>query len=233
MALCSKCGTQVQDGVQFCPSCGQAVNAAQPQPQQPQYPPQQQYQQPPQQQYQQPQQQPQYPPQQQYGQPQQQQPQYPPQQQYGQPQQQYQQPGYPPPPGYYPQGAPQRTPEQEAQNNKIMSILSYCYILVLVPLITGAHKTSQFVKHHVNQGLTLSIGWVGYSIISAILSSVIKVRTVSLWGYGYYSHTPGWLSAILWLLQIPFIILGVMGILNAVHQKADPLPVIGGIKLIK
>jgi hypothetical protein len=28
MAFCGNCGTQVQDGVKFCPSCGQAVGAA-------------------------------------------------------------------------------------------------------------------------------------------------------------------------------------------------------------
>lgn len=38
MAYCTKCGTQVADGVKFCSSCGSPMGAAQPQaaPQQPQ-----------------------------------------------------------------------------------------------------------------------------------------------------------------------------------------------------
>lgn len=33
MAICSKCGAQVNDGVRFCPKCGAAIGgAAQPQP---------------------------------------------------------------------------------------------------------------------------------------------------------------------------------------------------------
>ena len=33
MAYCTKCGTQVADGVKFCTSCGSPMRAAQPQPQ--------------------------------------------------------------------------------------------------------------------------------------------------------------------------------------------------------
>lgn len=50
MAYCTKCGTQVAEGVKFCTSCGTPMGAAQqPQPQQTytQQPQQQQYQQPP------------------------------------------------------------------------------------------------------------------------------------------------------------------------------------------
>ena len=40
MAYCTKCGTEVADGVKFCTSCGSPMGAAQPQaaPQQPQQP---------------------------------------------------------------------------------------------------------------------------------------------------------------------------------------------------
>ena len=59
MAYCTKCGTQVAEGVKFCTSCGAPIGVAQqPQPQQP--PQQQTYQQPQQQSYGQPYQQPPY-----------------------------------------------------------------------------------------------------------------------------------------------------------------------------
>lgn len=41
MAFCSKCGSQVNDGIAFCPQCGAAIGAAAPPPPYPpQYPPQ-------------------------------------------------------------------------------------------------------------------------------------------------------------------------------------------------
>ena len=246
MAICTNCGTQVQDGIAFCPNCSVSLSAAPaPQPQYQQPPQQPQYQQPPPPpQYQPPPAQPpQYqqappPPQPQYQQLPQQPPQYqqaPPQQQYQQqppPQQQYQQPGYPPPPGYTPPVVPGAAPYdyvRDTQENKTMAILSY--LLFFVPLLTGAHKTSPFVKHHVNQGTVIWIGSVGYSIISAILSAVIKVRRY--WGWGYVSVTPSWLTILLWLISVPIFILAVMGIINAATGKTKELPVIGKIVLFK
>jgi len=120
---------------------------------------------------------------------------------------------------------------RDAQENKTMAILSYLYILFVIPLLTGAYKTSPFLKFHVNQGAVLGLIGVGYSILSMILSSVIKVRDV-YWG-AYVSYTPAWLTGILWLLGIPIAILTVMGIINAVNGRMQPLPVIGGVTIIK
>ena len=217
MAACIKCGTQVQDGVQFCPNCGQSMAANQAPPPQQYQPPQQQYQAPPQPQY--------TPPPQQYQQP----PQYaPPQQQYQQPQQ-----GYPPGQGYYPPvtpGAPPQDAARDAQDNKTMAILAY--ILFFIPLLTGAHKTSPFVKYHTNQGTVLCIATVAYSVVSAILRSIIRVP-VRVLGVAAGYYTPVWLSTILMLLSIPFLVLCILGIINAVNGKTQPLPVIGGITIIK
>ena len=218
MAFCNKCGTQVQDGVQFCPSCGQVMGAAPPPPQQ-QYappPPPQQAPPPPPQQYAPPvvpQQAP--PPQQQY--------QQPPQQ--GYPQQQYQQQGYP----------QQQYQANPAQNDKTMSILSYIGFLVLIPILNGAYKTSPTVKFHANQGLVLFLVEVAYSIISGILGAVVRVRrTVTVWGIPTYTYgTPVWLTTILWLISLAFLALAIMGILNAVNARTKQLPVIGQITLLK
>jgi len=117
-----------------------------------------------------------------------------------------------------------------------MAILSYIYILFLVPIIMGLHKTSAFVKFHVNQGIILAIGWVGWTIIGIILTSVIKVsRASSIWGVGYsYRVTPSWLTIIVWLVQLGFCALAVLGILNAVGGKFKGLPVVGDkITIIK
>ncbi|MCL2153064.1 MAG: hypothetical protein FWH57_08930 [Oscillospiraceae bacterium] len=113
-----------------------------------------------------------------------------------------------------------------------MSILSYLHILVLVPILSGAYKASSFVKYHANQGLVLGIAWVGYNILSEILKLVIRVPR---YYFGVYvgQYTPGWLATIFWLLHIPFIVLAIMGIINANNGKAQPLPVIGGFTILK
>jgi len=111
-----------------------------------------------------------------------------------------------------------------------MGILAY--VLFFIPLITGDHKKSPFVKFHTNQGTVLWLASIAYSIISAILSAVIKVRGPGYWGV-YVSYTPVWLSTILWLLSIPFLVLAIMGIINAVNGQTKPLPVIGNITIIK
>ena len=112
-------------------------------------------------------------------------------------------------------------------NNKMMAVFSYLGILLLIPWF--AAPNSKFARFHAKQGLVLCIVDVGYIIISAILSAVIKVET-SFWGVSYRT-TPGWLTAILWLISLPIFALAILGIVNAVKGKAKQLPVIG--KFIK
>jgi uncharacterized membrane protein len=125
----------------------------------------------------------------------------------------------------------QQALQSDAQANKVMAILSY--ILFFVPLLTGDHKKSPFVKHHANQGTVLAIVAIGYSIVSGILRAIIKVP-VSLYGYstGVY-YTPGWLSTILWLISLPILAACIYGIYNAATGKQSYLPVIGKFRIIK
>jgi len=109
-----------------------------------------------------------------------------------------------------------------------MAILSY--IFFFIPLITGAHKKSPYLKFHVNQGAIICIGWYAWAIISIILSAVIKVSSyATVWGvpYAVRSVTPGWLTAILSILNLCFCAMAVLGIINAATGKMKELPVIG------
>ena len=111
-----------------------------------------------------------------------------------------------------------------------MAVLSY--IIFFIPLLIGKHKESPFVKYHVNQGTILGIIAIGYSILSAILSAVIKVERY-IW-YVPVRVTPPWLITVLWLISIPICILCIIGIINAVKGVTKPLPIIGDkIKIIK
>ena len=218
MAFCGSCGTQVQDGIRFCPTCGNdlaaasvAPAAAPPQEQQYQPAPPPPVQAPPP-----PVQAPppiqQAPPQQQW--------QAPPQQQQWQapPQQQWQQPGQQP----YPQ-----PPQNDAEANKGMAILSY--IIFFVPLIAGTHKTSPYVKFHANQGTVLAIFSVVFSIAMAILSAIFAAILVAARAYGIVALVTGLFS----LLGFLPLVLVIIGIINASKGVMKPLPVIGKFNIIK
>ena len=197
MAFCGTCGTKMEDGAKFCPSCGAQTGAApqQAQPQQQTY----QAQQPQQQTYQQPQQQ-----------------SY--QAQQTPPQQQQQGAFYTPP---VVPGAPEQADLNDAQENKTMAILAY--FLFFVPLLMGLHKTSPFVKYHTNQGTVLCIAAVAWGIAYSILSFILAFIPVL-----------GWiLIVIIGLTGLIFPLFIVLGIMNVVNAKMKPLPLIGGISIIK
>ncbi len=70
--------------------------------------------------------------------------------------------------------------DQDFEENKAITILSYLGILCLVPLLLK--KDSRFAKFHAKQGLILTIGWffVGFPFIGWILWAVLTI--FSLWG---------------------------------------------------
>ena len=97
--------------------------------------------------------------------------------------------------------APQE-PKKEAQKNTAMAVVAY--ILFFVPLLTDA-KHDPFVKYHVKQGLVVFL--IGIAV--AVLSPFI------------------WMIS--WILQLGLLVLVVLGIVNALNGKQEPLPVVGGL----
>jgi uncharacterized membrane protein len=132
--------------------------------------------------------------------------------------------------GYVPPimpGAPAQDDIRDAQENKTMAILAY--ILFFVPLLTGAHKTSAFVKYHTNQGTTLFICAAVYGIAESVVLAILRAILWNGYTWGIY----GLLSTVLNILWLAPTVLCVVGILNAVNGRMKPLPVIGGISIIK
>jgi uncharacterized membrane protein len=182
MAFCGNCGTQTQDGVKFCPSCGHTIGAANAQQAA----------------------------------------------QGARTQAGGQAPRYTPP---VVPGAPTQADIRDANDNKTMSILAY--ILFFIPLLTGAHKTSAFAKYHTNQGTVLFIAALALNIILGIVRAIL--RSI-LWNGFYYSGSWGvysTLGTVLGIIGLVPFILCVVGIINAVNGRMKPLPVIGGITIIK
>lgn len=93
--------------------------------------------------------------------------------------------------------------------NKSTALLSYIWILFLIPLFTAPQ--SKFAKFHANQGLVLFICW----IIASILVALPIIR---------------YLSFLLYLCGLGYMVIGIM---NANNGKAKELPFIGKIRILK
>lgn len=106
-------------------------------------------------------------------------------------------------------------------NDKVYGILSYIGILVLVPLLAG--KT-QFARYHANQGLVLFIADI-------ILGVMIGITVGVLGLLGVIGVVLG--SIVSGIFGLCIFVLVIMGIINAANGEMKPLPVIGGITLIK
>ena len=103
-----------------------------------------------------------------------------------------------------------------------------CYIIFFIPLLMGTHKTSPFVKFHVNQGTVLFLLNMAWSIVYFILTAIFTAMLYSgAW------RLAGVLITILGLLWLVPTALSILGIVNAATGKWNPLPVIGKITIIK
>ena len=111
---------------------------------------------------------------------------------------------------------------KDASDNKLMGILAYLGILVLAPILTA--KESKFAMFHANQGVVLILAAIVYGIAYGILGTIL---TVISWRLGAV------FNSIFGLGYLAFLVLMVMGILNANKGEMKELPVIGKFKLLK
>ena len=177
MAYCGKCGTKVDEGVKFCPSCGNPMEA--PFPEQ-------------------------------------------------QAQTQQAQPAGDQNDFSAKIAALNNTADTTAdfdkadiEQNKAMGILAYLGPLVFIPMF--AAKGSKFARFHANQGLTLFIACGAWSIVYSILNWIILAISWRLY----------FISSIIGLCSLVFLVLAVLGIVNAANGRAKELPVIGKFKFLK
>ena len=113
--------------------------------------------------------------------------------------------------------------QSDAQQNKVMGILAYLSWLVIVPWI--AAKESPFARYHTNQGLVLAIVEIAWWILSAILRAI----ATAAYSLGFLAV----IGVISWILGIVFLVFSILGIVNAAKGEMKPLPIIGGIKILK
>ena len=107
--------------------------------------------------------------------------------------------------GYQPQQQAYAPVQSDAQQNKVMGILAYLSWLVIVPL--------------------LAIVEIAWWILSAILTAI----ATAAYSLGFLAV----IGVISWILGIVFLVFSILGIVNAAKGEMKPLPIIGGIKILK
>jgi uncharacterized membrane protein len=111
----------------------------------------------------------------------------------------------------------------DAEKNKGMAILAY--ILFFIPLLTGDHKTSPFVKYHTNQAIVLWLAAIAVFIAFTVLISIFAfVLPWALWRI---------IRIIFYLIRYAPLVLGILGIINAANGQMKPLPLIGKFTILK
>ncbi|PWM47543.1 MAG: zinc ribbon domain-containing protein [Clostridiales bacterium] len=108
-------------------------------------------------------------------------------------------------------------------SDKIMGVLSYIWILVLIPIF--AAPNSSFARFHANQGLVLLLFEIGVSVISAILMAIFS--------WPFFIVFKIIISIFSGLISLGFFALAIYGIVNAVKGEENELPVIGKIRILR
>lgn len=101
-------------------------------------------------------------------------------------------------------------------NEKVFGILAYFGWLVLIPIFAGK---SEFSKFHANQGIVLAIAETALSIVAFVLGFIPVIGAIA--------------SIVIWLADVACLVFAIMGIVSAAQEQMKPLPVIGGIKILK
>jgi uncharacterized membrane protein len=113
-------------------------------------------------------------------------------------------------------------PAKDDSNDVLMGVLAYLGILCLIPLL--AAKDSEFAQFHAKQGVTLFAIEIGIVLLQWVIGFIALMG-----GFGFFAL----ISLLVWIVWLGVLVLSVIGIINAVGKKMTPLPIVGGIKIIK
>jgi uncharacterized membrane protein len=104
--------------------------------------------------------------------------------------------------------------QADIEDGKMMAILAY--IFFLIPLLAARDK--KFAMYHTEQAIALWIAFIAIYIVMTILTIIVN----------QISSTLGCVVSILGLLPwLAYVVLWIMGLLNAIGGKIKELPVIG------
>ncbi len=109
----------------------------------------------------------------------------------------------------------QQPQEEEADinTNKVYAVLAYLGILVLIPLFVS--PKSEFARFHANQGLVLLLTNILFGVFKLIMGGSILLTL------GYF------------IISMMLFVFSILGIITAAKGEKKPLPIIGGIQILK
>ena len=99
------------------------------------------------------------------------------------------------------------------KHTKLYSVISYITWIGWLIALFARDKDDEMVKQHLNQGLVLNLVTLVTSIITRYVSN-------------------GVIASVCGIIDLAAFILCIMGIVRAVKLSDQPLPLVGGIKLI-
>lgn len=100
----------------------------------------------------------------------------------------------------------QDTSQLPNKNNTNTGMAVIAYIVFFVPLLTGDAKKDEFVNFHTKQGLVLFLLMLALNIINLILPALATITSI---------------------LSLAAFVLLIIGVMNAVKGRKEPLPIIG------
>lgn len=124
-----------------------------------------------------------------------------------------------------PQGAPtHRAPgvDQDAEDNKLMALLSYLGPLAFVPYF--AAKQSPFAQFHAVRGLNLFLLEAVYGVATSVVAWLFKLVLFRLGLVVDFLFRLGWLF---------FLAMSIIGIVYACNGEKKELPLIGTLRFIR
>ena len=101
-------------------------------------------------------------------------------------------------------------------------MLSYLNFLVLIPIF--AAKDDPFARYHANQGVILFIITIILNILSSVAENIFL---------GISPILAVAVAGIVGLVGIVVFVLIILGIINAAKGQMKPVPLVGGIKILK
>lgn len=112
---------------------------------------------------------------------------------------------------------------QDIYGSRRFAWLSYFGIWLLVPLLV--RRENLFVRYHVNQGIVLLlfslIAGIGFAVVTGLLNLIKQ-------GMGDFFLLP-----LLMIYYIFYMCCVVLGVVRVIRGQAKPLPLIGGIQVLK
>ena len=123
------------------------------------------------------------------------------------------------------------TGDADVQQNRGIAWLAYASLLLLVPLF--ARKRSEYCKFHVKQGATLWATHFAYWLVTTILTTILDVATRTYY-YGFYVHSGIYhvFNVLFSLGNIFFVVMMIIGIVNAAKGQKTELPLISKIPFV-